>query len=283
MAALSDRQGIVRVDDRYRDRLKAMGLDSFTAFMSFTGGGPVRDKGIRTIERVILPGASPTIFYLKRHRRGSIWEAVKELLRGRRPLSAAAHEWNAISKVRAAGIETMTAVAFGERRRLSSLGPSFILTAEVGGRRLEDDVQLLCGKFREKRGIIAALADCARRLHRAGLNHRDLYLSHIFLQASGQGLRPALIDLQRVEPNARGKNRWVVKDLAALNYSSPASVVSRADRMRFLHRYLGVNTLGASGKAFLKRIHRKTERIRRHDVKKGNHRGHREGTESTEG
>lgn len=264
MAELSDRRGMVRVDDRYRDRLKAIGLDSFAAFMSFTGGGPVRDKGIRTIERVVLPGARPEILYLKRHRRGSAWEAVRELLRGRWPSSAAAHEWNAISKVRAAGIETMAQVAFGERRRLPWLGPSFILTAEVGGRRLEDDVQLLCGKFREKRGIIAALADCARRLHRAGLNHRDLYLSHVFLRASG----PALIDLQRVEPNARGTNRWVVKDLAALNYSSPASVASRADRMRFLRRYLGVTALDAGGKAFLKRIDRKTERIRRHDLKK---------------
>lgn len=263
MAALSDRYGMVRVDDRYRDRLKEMGLDSFTAFMGFSGGGPVRDKGIRTIERVILPGAPPAILYLKRHRRGSIWEAVKELLRGRRPLSPAAHEWDAISKVRAAGIETMAAVAFGEMRLLPWLGPSFIMTAEVGGRRLEDYVRLLCGKFREKRGIISALADCARRLHRAGLNHRDLYLSHVFLQAGG----PALIDLQRVQQNARGTNRWVVKDLAALNYSSPASAVSRTDRMRFLHRYLGVGTLDAGGKAFLRKIHRKTEGIRRHDLR----------------
>jgi tRNA A-37 threonylcarbamoyl transferase component Bud32 len=267
MAVLSDRRGIVRIDDRYLDGLKAVGLDSFAAFMDFSGGGPVRDKGIRTIERVSLPGARPETLYLKRHRRGSVWEAVKELLRGRRPTSAAAHEWNAISKVRAAGVETMTPVALGERRRFPWRGPSFILTAEVGGRRLEDYVQLLYGKFREKRGIITALADCARRLHGAGLNHRDLYLSHVFLQNSG----PALIDLQRVESNARGRNRWVVKDLAALNYSSPAPVVSRADRMRFLHRYLGVTTLDARGKAFLKRIHRKTERIRRHDLKKGNH------------
>lgn len=267
MAVLSDRHGTVRVDDRYLDRLKAAGLDSFAAFMDFTGGGPVRDKGIRTIERFVLPGAPPAILYLKRHRRGSAWEAVKELLHGRRPSSAAAHERDAISKVRAAGIETMTAVAFGERRRFPWLGPSFILTLEVGGRRLEDDVKFLCGKFREKKGIITALADCVRRLHRAGLNHKDLYLSHVFIQASGQGFRPALIDLQRVQSNARGANRWVVKDLAALNYSSPASVVSRADRVRFLHRYLGVETLDADGKSFLRKIHRKTERIRRHDLR----------------
>jgi len=268
MAILFDRWGKVVVDDRYRDRFKALGLGSFTAFMGFAGGELVRDKGIRTIERVTLGGEHPATLYLKRHTRGSLREAVNELLSGRRPSSAAAHEWEAILKLRAAGIETMTALAFGERRWFPWRGPSFIATAEIEGRRLEDQVKFLCGKFREKRGIIAALADCVRRMHRAGLNHRDLYLSHVFLQTSAQGLRPALIDLQRVQQKARESNRWVVKDLAALNYSSPPSAVSRADRMRFLHRYLDTAKLDARGKALLRRINRKTGRIRRHDLKK---------------
>ncbi|MCX6338375.1 MAG: hypothetical protein NTX71_00455 [Candidatus Aureabacteria bacterium] len=268
MAILFDRRGKLVVDDRYRDRLKALGLDSFTAFMDFAGGELVRDKGIRTIERVTLGGEHPERLYLKRHTRGSLREALNELLSGRWPSSAAAHEREAIVKLRAAGVETMTAPAFGERRWFPWRGPSFIVTVEIGGRRLEDYVRFLCGKFREKRGIIAALADGVRRMHRAGLNHRDLYLSHVFLQSSGGGFRPALIDLQRVQQKARGANRWVVKDLAALNYSSPSSAVSRADRMRFLHRYLDTMKLDAGGKAFLRRIARKTEMIRRHDLKK---------------
>ncbi len=268
MAILNDRWGRVVIDDRSLDGFKALGLDSFMAFMDFTGAELVRDKGIRTIERFTLPGGRPMTLYLKRHRRGSLCQAVRELLGGRCPSSAAAHEWDAISKLRAAGIGTMSALAFGERRRLPWAGPSFIVTAEIEGVRLEDHVKNLCGKFMEKRGIIAALADCARRMHRAGLNHRDFYLSHVFLQTSAQGFRPALIDLQRVQQKARRWNRWVVKDLAALNYSSPASVVSRADRMRFLHRYLDTANLDKRGKAFLRRINRKTEKIRRHDLKR---------------
>jgi len=268
MTTLYDRRGKVVVDDCSLDRFKALGLDSFTAFMDFTGAELVRDKGIRTIERVTLPGEHPMTLYLKRHHRGFLREAVRELLGGRCPSSAAAQEWDAISKSHAAGIETMTPLAFGERRWFPWVGPSFIVTAEIDGVRLEDHVKNLCGKFMEKRGIIAPLADCVRRMHRAGLNHRDFYLSHIFLQTSAQGFRPALIDLQRVQQKARGWNRWVVKDLAALNYSSPASTVSRADRMRFLHRYLDTAKLDKRGKAFLRRINRKTEKIRRHDLKK---------------
>jgi heptose I phosphotransferase len=268
MAILTDRWGKVVVDDRSLDRFKALGLDSFTAFMDFTGAELVRDKGIRTIERITLPGEHPMTLYLKRHNRGSLREAVRELLGGRCPSSAAAHEWDAIPRLHAAGIETMTPLAFGERRWFPWVGPSFIVTAEIGGVRLEDHVKNLCGKFMEKRGIIAPLADCVRRMHRAGFNHRDFYLSHIFLQTSAQGFRPALIDLQRVQQKARGWNRWVVKDLAALNYSSPTSTVSRADRMRFLHRYLDTVNLDKRGKAFLRRINRKTEKIRRHDLKK---------------
>jgi heptose I phosphotransferase len=268
MAILSDRRARVIVDDRFLDRFKAIGLDSFTAFMAFTGGELVRDKGIRAIDRVNLAGERPATLYLKRHSRGSLREAIGDLLSGRWPSSAAAREREAIARLRAAGIETTTVLAFGERKWLPWRGPSFIMTAEIGGRRLEDYVNFLCGKLREKRCIIAALADCVRTMHGAGLNHRDLYLSHIFLQTSAEGLRPALIDLQRVQLKARGLNRWVVKDLAALNYSSPSPAVSRADRMRFLHRYLDAARLDAGGKAFLRRISRKTERIRRHDLKR---------------
>jgi heptose I phosphotransferase len=253
--------------EHYRGALEALGLDSFTGVMAFAGGEPVRDKGTRTIVRIVIPGRLPETLYLKRHSRGSLRETLRALLSGRRPLSAAAEEWRAIERLRAAGIATMEPVAYGESAALASLRPSFIITAGVGGQRLEERVRFLRGKFREKRSIIAALANCARRMHCAGLNHRDFYLSHIFLLTGDARVRPVLIDLQRVQTRARGFNRWVVKDLAALNYSSPPPAVTRADRMRFLCRYLGRRALDRSGKRFARRIARKAERISRHDAK----------------
>jgi len=257
------------VDERYREALKAAGIASFADVLGFSGGELVRDKGVRTIHRVVAPGPSPVTLYLKRHLRGCAREALRALLSGKRPRSAAAEEWRAIHRLRAAGVETMEPVGYGEDVSFAPFRPSFIITAGVGGKRLEDHVLSLRGKSVEKRSIIAAVADCARRMHAAGLNHRDFYLSHLFLrEEKGRRVGLALIDLQRVQERARGFNRWVVKDLAALNYSAPPSAVSRADRMRFLHRYLGRRALDRAGKRLARRILRKTERIRRHDAKR---------------
>jgi len=273
MRTLSDTAGRLMVEDRFLSLLESRGLDSFTALMNCTGAELVRDKGVRRILRLVIPGRSPTVLYLKQHRKGSLMDALRDLLAGKRPLSPAAREWRAISDVRAAGVETMAAVAYGESHRFSFLRPSLIVTEEIAGRRLEEYVHFLQGKLREKRCIIPALAGSVRRMHLAGLNHRDLYLSHVFLSHDGKDVRIALIDLQRVQHNARDLNRWVVKDLAALNFSSPSPAVTRADRLRFLRCYLGVRALDKRARGLIRRIARKTERIRAHDLRVRRRRG----------
>ncbi len=253
------------VDEKYQELLKTNRLDSFEAIMGYSGGELLRDKGIRTIARIELSAPKKTTLYLKRHLGSSFWGWIKHILQGGHP---AADEWHAIASLNATGIETMEAVAYGEDKSLPWLRQSFIITAGVEGNRLEDHISSLQGKFRKKRCIISLLADTVRRMHGADFNHRDLYLSHIFLQEKEKKKQAVLIDLQRVQRKARGLNRWVVKDLAALNYSSPASVISRTDRMRFLIRYLGKPRLDEADKKLLKRIARKTERIRKHDLKR---------------
>jgi hypothetical protein len=160
----------------------------------------------------------------------------------------------------------MAPVALGERRRFPWLGGSFILTAGVEGTRLEDYLLGFGGNFREKRSILISLAGCARRMHRAGFAHRDLYLCHLFIPPPAKGVGLTLIDLQRVTRDARGHGRRVVKDLAALNYSAPPPAVTRTDRVRFLLAYLGRRRFDAAGRRLARRVAGKTERIRRHDL-----------------
>ncbi len=77
-----------------------------------------------------------------------------------------------------------------------------------------------------------------------------------------------LIDLQRVRWQREGwPRRWIVKDLAALDYSSPAGIVTRADKVRFLREYLGLRRLDAEGRALAASVAAKTRRIARHDAK----------------
>ena len=109
------------------------------------------------------------------------------------------------------------------------------------------------------------------RLHTGGYVHRDLYLSHIFFDPDAP-LDDALclIDLQRMIRPAVNRRRWIVKDLAALNYSAsptrgdaigPSDLVSQADRLRWLKLYLGAVKLDGSARRLAYRVIGKTMRI----------------------
>ena len=100
---------------------------------------------------------------------------------------------------------------------------------------------------RQRRAGLDRLARFVAAFHAAGFVHRDLYLSHVFIRppaphATRNGQCPeqtfALIDLQRVFRPRWRRRRWVVKDLAALNYSTPTDLVGRQERLRFLCRYV---------------------------------------------
>ncbi len=61
------------------------------------------------------------------------------------------------------------------------------------------------------------------------------------------------------------RTRWIVKDLAALNFSAPARFVSLTDRVRFLRAYLSCEKLDARGKALARRVGAKTRRMAHHN------------------
>ena len=95
--------------------------------------------------------------------------------------------------------------------------------------------------------VTKRLARLARTLHDAGCVHRDLYASHVFLDASGGRADLYLIDLARMFAPRWRRFRWYVKDVAALNYSMPAAWVQR-HWQAFLGEYLpGVGPCGLRG------------------------------------
>jgi heptose I phosphotransferase len=172
------------------------------------------------------------------------------------------------------GIPTITPVAAGERR--SGHGyESFLMTEELEGfRSLEALVParyappLDRAALAEKRGMIRRLADLTRRVHGAGFNHRDWYLCHIFVRQEADGTwHLRVLDLQRVDRRRWLRRRWIIKDLAALNYSAPLGVVTAKDRVRFLKVYLDDSNALRNHRALIRAIVRKTERIRRHDAR----------------
>jgi tRNA A-37 threonylcarbamoyl transferase component Bud32 len=108
------------------------------------------------------------------------------------------------------------------------------------------------------------LARFTARLHAAGWRHRDYYLQHWLVAARGL----VLIDVGRCEREPRMRERWFVKDLAALHMSCPTSVGPRP-RLRFLARYFQVR--GFEGRSerrrFAAAVRAKALRMAAHEPK----------------
>jgi heptose I phosphotransferase len=74
-------------------------------------------------------------------------------------------------------------------------------------------------------------------MHDCGLHHQDFYLNHLLCRGEPAELDIRVIDLGRARHRSRLSRRWIIKDLAQLDYS--ARKLSCSDRLRFLRLYLG--------------------------------------------
>jgi hypothetical protein len=236
-------------------------LDSFADIMNCRYGVPMRAVPGRLTVRLEL-AAGPSV-YLKRHFAPS-------------PVAARAgrQEWNSIKALSAVGVRCPEPVATG-CGKIDGKPCSFLITAAVpGGLPLDDYLRRhftgapTLPEIHRKRRLIAVLAAFIQHLHRTGFHHKDLYLCHVFVSPSqDQANDFCLIDLQRVGRSRFLQRRWLVKDLAALNYSASDDFTRATDRLRFMLQYLGIPRLTPASKRLIRSIARKTERIRRHDQK----------------
>lgn len=266
----------LRIAEKYEELLRGNGLSRFPDFMSFQGGKVHKKLPLRTVRRIELShkGGSGN-FFMKRHA-GSlrVGEVIRAGLSGF-PLSWGKKEWEVIQAFRRSGIPTLTPVAAGEK--ISFLKQeSFLITEELQGfGSLETYIKtrfqppLTHERISEKRDVIREVARIAAKMHESGFNHRDFYCCHIFIRNGEDGRRRwSVLDLQRVDYRRWFRKRWIVKDLAALNYSAAAPVITRTDRLRFLKVYMAERFENSRRKRFLiTRVVRKTGSIKRHDRK----------------
>ncbi|MBI5191814.1 MAG: hypothetical protein HZA08_00035 [Nitrospirae bacterium] len=182
-------------------------------------------------------------------------------------------EWDVIQAFHEHGIPTLTAVAAGEDVSLFHQ-ESFLITEELKGfQSLEMYLKtqiippLSKEKIINKRALIKEVAEIARTMHGAGFNHRDFYCCHIFIKPEDGKRQWRVLDLQRVDRRRWFRKRWIIKDLAALNYSAPVNIISKTDRLRFLINYFGSKEDVRHQMSLISDVVRKTDRIREHDVK----------------
>lgn len=181
--------------------------------------------------------------YYRKWHRGVGWkEILKNLLQLRSPVLGAENEWAALNKMHALHIPSLIPVAYGARGKNPARQQSFIVTRE-----LTDVVQVdhffeqYSINAKTRRRLLAGIARIARELHGAGINHRDFYLCHFMLKPESltKAGQPQLylIDLHRAQCRAQVPPRWLIKDLAALYYSSFNLGFSQRESLRFLKIY----------------------------------------------
>ena len=208
-------------------------------------GQVYREKEGRRTFRFEMDGQS----YFAKVFMGIGWKALLScLLKFRKPIISAENEWRAIQKLSQLGIATMRLVGYGKRGYNPARRQSFIITEELKPTlSLEDfcrDWEHHPPSRKLKHALINHVAQIARALHANGIVHRDLYLCHFLLDTGHQPLghdskppRLFLIDLHRAEQRRKIKQRWRIKDVAGLYFSSMGIGLTQRDRLRFIEAY----------------------------------------------
>ncbi len=273
----------LRVMPEFAAVLRQHRLDSIEALFAAKSDTPLDKPGLdhwRARLRVtVRDDSGDSVFYIKRYENPPARAAREASRVGVK--SIAGVEWHWIEQLSLAGIPSVQAVALGEAFDGSRETRSVLVTAAVPGESMESLApKWRQGKRSSARRWLAPVANVVSKLHRSGYVHRDLYLCHIFLnETATQDAAIRLIDLQRMLRPKWNMKRWIVKDLAALNYSAPKEAVSTADRLRWLKCYLGKTRLDAEARRLVYRVVGKTQQIARHDARRRArlHPDHREG------
>jgi heptose I phosphotransferase len=229
----------------HREALGSAGLDSLEACLAFEGGEMVKDvvEGRQTLRFF----AEPRTYYLKRVT-GKGWRDV-------------VNEARVLDRLHGAGLPVPEPAAYGTARRHGAL-VTVALPASRTLERLMLDEQPDADRVER---VAERLADLVSRLHREGVNHRDLYVGHVLID-DDENLY--LLDLGRAEARGRVPRRRVVKDLAAVHFSVPGSTAWKELREAFLRHYAGAADAGPSFDRLERAVIRKARRMRSHAERK---------------
>jgi len=215
--------------------------DVFNAMMQLNGKA-FRDVRGRKTMQVMLGGRT---YFIKQHFGVGWREVFKNCLSFKKPILGAMTEVNAIQTLTKLGIATTPLVAFGQLGCNPATLQSFVLTEDLG-----DIISLeeLCADWQKdppapdfKQQLIVAMAEIAKKMHGAGLCHRDFYLCHFVLkkaELNAGKINLILIDLHRMLTQQNPHGNTVMKDMAALIFSAKDCGFNAEDWALFKQYYL---------------------------------------------
>jgi heptose I phosphotransferase len=263
---------ILAIDEPFRTLWA--GRDPFVAVEELKGE-VFRELEARRTLRTEVDGCG---YFVKIHRGVGWAEIFKNLATLRLPVLGAGNEWRAIKRLERLGVDTMVAVAFGERGGNPATRHSFIVTEELAPTvSLEDycrDWPREPPPFALKRALIERVAQMAGAMHRGGVNHRDFYICHFLLALdpppTAAALKLSIIDLHRAQVRPQTPRRWRDKDLSSLYFSALEIGFTRRDRLRFLRGYFmrPLRELLAAEATMLRHLEREAARLQARFLRK---------------
>ncbi len=100
----------------------------------------------------------------------------------------------------------------------------------------------------QQRALMRALANAVRKLHQAGVQHRSLYLKHLFVKESDAGNEENSFEVATIDFEKSRVTAFIAwfrfADLITLNYR--ATNLRASNKLAFFKQYLGVNSLTGS-------------------------------------
>jgi heptose I phosphotransferase len=230
------RRSVIYLDDSLKSSFR-QDAPLFDQLMALDGECFRQLEG-RMTKRVILNGKA---YFIKQHRGVGYREIIKNLLQMKWPVVSARNEWQALQKLNELGIPAPRVMAYGELGLNPACRESFVLMEELAPVKSLEDIakewKSNPPSLREKLAYIREAARIARIMHASGMNHRDFYICHLLQDLSQPALRLFVIDLHRAQIRTATPERWVIKDLAALYFSSLDAGLSHKDYFRFMKDY----------------------------------------------
>jgi len=263
------------VDSDYKTAFKSLGLTSIDAIFSFNAGkNLVKENLAEYRSRLQFEiGQPPKTIFLKRYDRPPILTQIRNRLTGRRRKSFGFLDFYTAEKLSAIGINTPKTIAYGQQWGILFEKRSFVATEKIPNaesleRKLPDyfNAPPAPENLKLRRNFIVQLGLFVGKFHTTNYRHRDLYLSHIFYNDKGEFY---LIDLSRTFKPILLAERYRIKDVAQLNYSSPGRYFSKTDRLRFYLAMTGREKPTDKDKMFIRRVISKTKQIAKHDARHG--------------
>lgn len=198
-----------------------------------------RNQNGRVTQKIIIDNQP---LFIKKHYGVGFPEIFKNLFQLKVPIISAKNEWLALKYLQKLNILAPEALLYGSRGINPATRESFLVMKALL-HTISLDIYLTelpkaNRPFIRKYVLIKEVARIARTLHTHGINHRDFYLCHFLLDLNCLSpLKLYLIDLHRAKIRKKTPLRWIIKDLAALYFSSKHCGLTRRDLLCFIKAY----------------------------------------------